>query len=139
MEVFRVVMRGWKGPSEVGSEFGLMEEDEDREVDLDDMYADEEFDLDGDGAEQVGVGDGEGGERGREGEEVEDRRVLNAALAAICNIVMEFSPLRPVSALPYSRFRASACRITLIDCPLSSSPWLCSFLPSHSNLILTTP
>ncbi|TEB27615.1 hypothetical protein FA13DRAFT_1776418 [Coprinellus micaceus] len=95
MEVFRVVMRGWKGPSEVGSEFGLMEEDEDREEDLDDMYADEEFDLDGAGAEQVGVGDGEGGERGREGEEVEDRRVLNAALAAICNIVMEFSPLRP--------------------------------------------
>ncbi|TEB21153.1 ARM repeat-containing protein [Coprinellus micaceus] len=95
MEVFRVVMRGWKGPSEVGSEYGLREEDEDREEDLDDMYADEEFDLDGDGAEQVGVGDGEGGERGREGEEVEDRRVLNAALAAICNIVMEFSPLRP--------------------------------------------
>jgi hypothetical protein len=32
---------------------------------------------------------------GREGEE-EDRRVLNAALAAVCNIVMEFSPLRPI-------------------------------------------
>ncbi|KAJ2935631.1 hypothetical protein H1R20_g1464, partial [Candolleomyces eurysporus] len=28
--------------------------------------------------------------------EPEDRRVLNAALAAVCNIVMEFSPLRPI-------------------------------------------
>jgi hypothetical protein len=60
----------------------------------------------------VGVGEagGEEGEKkresagvklGKEGEEEkeeeEDRRVLGAALAAVCNIVNEFSPLRPVS------------------------------------------
>ena len=31
-------------------------------------------------------------------EETEDRRVLGAALAAVCNIVNEFSPLRPVGS-----------------------------------------
>ncbi|RXW17757.1 hypothetical protein EST38_g8091 [Candolleomyces aberdarensis] len=40
-----------------------------------------------DGAERKG---------GEEEGEPEDRRVLNAALAAVCNIVMEFSPLRPI-------------------------------------------
>lgn len=57
----------------------------------------------------VGVGVGVGGGRTGMGEvgmgmgvmkgkvEREDRRVLGAALAAVCNIVNEFSPLRPVS------------------------------------------
>lgn len=31
--------------------------------------------------------------------EDEDRRVLSAALSSVCNIVNEFSPLRPVSTL----------------------------------------
>lgn len=30
----------------------------------------------------------------------EDRRVVGAALAAVCNILTDFSPLRPVSLLP---------------------------------------
>jgi armadillo repeat-containing protein 8 len=38
----------------------------------------------------------EGGETEEE-VELEDRRVLGAALAAVCNIVNEFSPLRPAS------------------------------------------
>lgn len=40
----------------------------------------------------------------------EDRRVLGAALSAVCNIVNDFSPLRPVS---YSRYisQGSACPI----------------------------
>jgi hypothetical protein len=44
--------------------------------------------------------DGEGKEG--EGEGGEDRRVTAAALAAVCNIVNEFSPLRPVSAVSLS-------------------------------------
>jgi len=32
----------------------------------------------------------------------EDRRVLGAALSAVCNIVNDFSPLRPVSLLTHS-------------------------------------
>jgi hypothetical protein len=35
--------------------------------------------------------------------EDEDRRVLSAALSSVCNIVNEFSPLRPVGV----RFRCS--------------------------------
>jgi hypothetical protein len=50
------------------------------------------------GKEKVKVeGEGEGGEVAED--ELEDRRVLGAALAAVCNIVNEFSPLRPVSSL----------------------------------------
>lgn len=36
-------------------------------------------------------------EAGGKGKGEEDRRVIGAALAAVCNIVNEFSPLRPVS------------------------------------------
>lgn len=49
--------------------------------------------------EKEGEGEEDGGGEEVEVEvevEVEDRRVLGAALAAICNIVNEFSPLRPV-------------------------------------------
>ncbi|KAJ7503801.1 ARM repeat-containing protein [Mycena galericulata] len=42
-----------------------------------------------------GDGDGDGDGKGKEGEG-EDRRVTAAALAAVCNIVNEFSPLRPI-------------------------------------------
>lgn len=41
--------------------------------------------------------------------EDEDRRVLSAALSAVCNIVNEFSPLRPVSAY-FCLFRLNADR-----------------------------
>lgn len=56
--------------------------------------------------EKEGEGEEDGGGEEVEVEvevEVEDRRVLGAALAAICNIVNEFSPLRPVgpSSTPY--------------------------------------
>ncbi|KAJ3507266.1 hypothetical protein NMY22_g16980 [Coprinellus aureogranulatus] len=42
-------------------------------------------------------GEGDMGDDGkREGwEEVEDRRVVNAALMCVCNVVLEFSPLKP--------------------------------------------
>lgn len=43
----------------------------------------------------------EGAEDNAERRRVGDRRVLGAALAAVCNIVNEFSPLRPVS-FPFS-------------------------------------
>jgi hypothetical protein len=49
------------------------------------------------GKEKIKV-EGEGGGAEVPEEEVEDRRVLGAALAAVCNIVNEFSPLRPVSS-----------------------------------------
>ncbi|KAJ7506146.1 ARM repeat-containing protein [Mycena galericulata] len=42
-----------------------------------------------------GDGDGDGDGKGKECEG-EDRRVTAAALAAVCNIVNEFSPLRPI-------------------------------------------
>lgn len=63
----------------------------------------------GEGVTDVMVGDSENVDADitcdiRGNEDVgEDRRVLGAALAAICNIVNEFSPLRPVcsfSTLP---------------------------------------
>ena len=43
---------------------------------------------------------GEKLDEGRDGDGLgEDRRVLSAALAAVCNIVNDFSPLRPVSGI----------------------------------------
>ena len=39
--------------------------------------------------------------------EDEDRNVTNAALSAVCNIVIEFSPLQPVNLVHYSCFRVS--------------------------------
>jgi hypothetical protein len=50
----------------------------------------------GEEEEKRGSAGAELGKEGEEVEEVEDRRVLGAALAAVCNIVNEFSPLRPV-------------------------------------------
>ncbi|KAG5636721.1 hypothetical protein H0H81_007088 [Sphagnurus paluster] len=52
----------------------------------------------GEGAVREGEGEGEGpgaGE-GKPGVGVEDKRVLGAALAAVCNMVNDFSPLRQV-------------------------------------------
>lgn len=58
-----------------------------------------------------GEGDGirmdisDGGVSRTRGSLGEDPRVLTAALSAVCNIVNDFSPLRPVSRLEFSRFR----------------------------------
>ncbi|KAJ2912220.1 hypothetical protein MD484_g8193, partial [Candolleomyces efflorescens] len=62
-----IVVRGSKSPSWSSSSKGQV------------------FEIDEAGEEEEG-----------EQEQEEDRRVLNAALAALCNIVMEFSPLRPI-------------------------------------------
>jgi hypothetical protein len=67
---------------------GVGEKDEDR-MDVGDSGGDEGVD---------GSGNGEKSDEGKDGDGLgEDRRVLSAALAAVCNIVNDFSPLRPVS------------------------------------------
>jgi len=65
---------------------GVSERDEDR-MDVGDGGVAENMDVGVEKSDEGKDGDGLG----------EDRRVLSAALAAVCNIVNDFSPLRPVS------------------------------------------
>ncbi|KAF6760995.1 hypothetical protein DFP72DRAFT_1042425 [Ephemerocybe angulata] len=89
MEVFGIVMRGARVLEEGGGAKRRRGVGGGDRVDGGDGDEEDGGEVDGDGEDG-----GEGVEM--EGEEVEDRRVLNAALAAVCNIVMEFSPLRPI-------------------------------------------
>ena len=62
------------------------------------VEAKDEDKMDSDG--DLSVSGGEKSDEGKDGDGLgEDRRVLGAALAAVCNIVNDFSPLRPVSAV----------------------------------------
>jgi hypothetical protein len=76
------------------------------------------------GEDRMDVGDGCGAEdmdvrvekpdEGKDGEDLgEDRRVLSAALAAVCNIVNDFSPLRPVSSFKFFFLGTTSCRLEL--------------------------
>lgn len=122
MEVFGVVMRGWRGdgPTSVsgsspsGSSLSMSSS----------FSGDFSMSISAEREEGLDVMEkGTGGGKDKDGErceEVEDRRVLNAALAAVCNIVMEFSPLKPVSVffrLSGTHFDATIVRM----CSLFSS------------------
>ena len=54
------------------------------------------------------VGDGDGDDEMKSSKVVkgsgEDRRVIGAALAAVCNILTDFSPLRPVKSFSFLVF-----------------------------------
>lgn len=68
--------------------WGSVEEKDEDRMDVGDSGGDEAVDVSG----------GEKQDEGKDGDGLgEDRRVLSAALAAVCNIVNDFSPLRPVS------------------------------------------
>jgi hypothetical protein len=97
---------------------GVGEKDEDR-MDVGDSGGDSGVD---------GSGNEEKSDEGKDGDGLgEDRRVLSAALAAVCNIVNDFSPLRPVSnffLVPFVFFR---------------NPFYLSFLLFIHLIMLTFP